>query len=182
MAIDTFKQLAMSANTQHGRRQFLAQLVKFLFLIGLLAFTWVLVSSLTITRQDEDESKQYYMDVDVSELKPGQVKKVSLQYKEVWIYHRSNEDIAQLEKQGLPLRSVREQYFVFFPYEPKRGCVVNWDSAGKTFYDTCNARHFDLAGRLVKPAGSQPVQLGIPDYRFAADRLIQIDVRVANFR
>lgn len=182
MAIDTFKQLVMSANTQHGRRQFLAQLVKFLFLVGLLAFTWVLFSSLTITRQDEDESNQYFMDVDVSELKPGQVKKVSLQYKEVWIYHRSNEDIAQLKKQGLPLRSVREQYFVFFPYEPKRGCVVNWDSAGKTFYDTCNARHFDLAGRVQSQTASPTVQLGMPGYRFASDRLIQIDVRAANIR
>jgi Rieske Fe-S protein len=172
----------MSVNAQHERRQFLAQLVKFLLLIGLLAFAWVLVSSLTVTHQDEDESNQYYMDVDVSELKPGQVKKVSLQYKEVWIYHRSNDDIAQLKKQALPLRSVREQYFVFFPYEPKRGCVVNWDSAGKTFYDTCNARHFDLAGRVLPQTGLPTVQLSMPGYRFASDRLIQIDVRTANIR
>ena len=182
MAIDSRKQLAMSENAQHGRRQSLAQLVKFLFLIGLLAFSWVLVSSLTVSHHDGDESNQYYMDVDVSELKPGELKKVSLQHKEVWIYHRSNKDIEQLKKHNLPLRSVREQYFVFFPYEPKRSCVVNWDDTAKTFYDTCNARHFDLAGRLLKQTTSPVVQLAIPGYRFASDRLIQIDVRVTNIR
>lgn len=172
----------MAVEAQHGRRQFLALLVKFLSMVALLAFAWVIFSSLTVNKQGGDKSEDYYVDVDLSQLKIGQLTKVTLRHKDIWVYHRSPQDIKQLKKHNESLRSVRDEYFVFFPYEPKRGCLVNWDQSNKTFYDTCNARHFDLAGRLVKPASSQPVQLGIPGYRFAADRLIQIDVRAANFR
>lgn len=172
----------MPTDTQYERRQLLAQLVKFLFFIALLAFSWVIISSLTIDNKDGDKGNQQYLDVDVTGLKAGQIKKVSMKYREVWIYHRSKKDIEQLKKQKQSLRSVRDDYFVFFPYEPKRGCMVNWDDTARTFYDTCNARHFDLAGRLMKKVDSHPVQLAVPDYRYATDRLIQIDVRLANIR
>jgi hypothetical protein len=161
-------------HTEH--RQFLAQLVKILILVALLAFTWVIIASLSTPQHDTDENVTPVFEVDVSALKPGTLKKVPLRHREVWIYRRSTQDIEKLKKQKQPMRSLKDEYFVFFPYEPKRQCLVNWEESKRSFYDTCNARYFDLAGRTEVPV-SPPVMLSIPDYRFASEQLIQIDAR-----
>ena len=79
----------MSEAPLYERRQFLAQLVKFLFVVGILAFVGVVLVSLTSTRQTEDNKLRQGIEVDVSYLKTGQLKKVSAGHKEVWIFHRS---------------------------------------------------------------------------------------------
>ena len=165
----------MADSNSRQRRQLLAQLVRLLFFIGLLAFSWVIFSSLTINHQGEEQTSYSGIEVDIAHLKPGQLKKVSLRHKEVWIFHRTTQDIAQLKKQGGSLRSQRDAFFVFFPYEPKRQCLVNWEQSSVRFYDTCNARYFDLAGRLIDEKSS--AELAIPEYRFVSDHLIQIDAR-----
>ena len=165
----------MTDSNSRQRRQLLAQLVRLLFFIGLLAFGWVIVSSLTINHQGEEQTSHSGIEVDIAQLKPGQLKKVSLRHKEVWIFHRTTEDIAQLKKQGGSLRSQRDAFFVFFPYEPKRQCLVNWDETSRRFYDTCNARYFNLAGHLV--GEKDTIELAIPEYRFVSEHLIQIDAR-----
>lgn len=167
----------MTASFQQQRRQFLVQLVRFLILIGLMAFSWVIVSSLGFNQQNEDEQKKSNFEIDVYRLKQGELSKVMLRYREVWVYHRSPRDIEQLKKQNRSLRSQRDAFFVFFPYEPKRQCMVSWDESNRSFYDTCNARYFDLAGRLVGLQGSDPVELAIPEYQFVSEQLIQIDAR-----
>ena len=165
----------MMENDPHARRQFLARLVRFLFFIGLLAFSWVIISNLTFNHNIEEESTQVGSEVDLTTLKPGQLRKVSLRQREVWIYHRTVQDIAQLKKQNKLLRSKREKYFVFFPYEPKRQCLVNWDPSSRSFYDTCNARNFDLAGHLVDGKNPASATLSVPEYRFVSEHVLLID-------
>lgn len=166
----------MSSSPRYEQRQLLAQVLKILILVALLAFTWVIIASLSSPQQGADEDKKPVIEVDVSSLKPGMLKKVSLHHREVWIYHRTTQEIEQLKKQNQPVRSNRDEYFVFYPYEPKRQCLVNWDEAKRRFYDTCNARYFDLAGRAEVPV-SPPAMLAIPGYRFVSNQLIQIDAR-----
>ena len=177
MAVKQNKQLNMSTKPGIEHRQLLAQLVKLLFMIGLFALAWVFVASLTSTQQTDDRKMTPGIEVDVSQLKPGQLRKLTLGYKEVWIYHRSSEEVDQLKKDSPDLRSQHDNYFVFFPYEPKRQCLVNWDPNNRSFYDTCNARHFDQAGRLVGKDSSSQVQLSVPEHYFVSDQVIQIDAR-----
>jgi Rieske Fe-S protein len=177
MAVKHNKKLNMSTNPGYERRQLLAQLVKLLSMIGLIALAWVFVASLTSTQQTEDKKMTRGIEVNVSQLKPGQLRKLSLGHKEVWVYHRSSEDVEQLKKDNPDLRSQHDNYFVFFPYEPKRQCLVNWDANNRSFYDTCNARHFDQAGRLAGNKGSLQVQLTVPEHHFVSEQVIQIDAR-----
>lgn len=168
--------VGMSSYHHYEHRQSLAQLVKILILIALLAFTWVIIASLSTPQHDADENVSALVEVDVSVLRPGMIKKVTLHHREVWIYHRSKQDIEKLKKQNQPMRSLKDEYFVFFPYEPKRQCLVNWDESKRSFYDTCNARYFDLTGR-AEASVSPPAILPIPGYHFASEQLIQIDAR-----
>ena len=166
----------MSSSPQYEQRRLLAQVLKILILVALLAFTWVIMASLSTPRQDADEDTKPVTQVDISGLKPGMLKKVSLRHREVWIYHRTMQEIAQLKQQNQPMRSSKDEYFVFFPYEPKRQCLVNWDESKRRFYDTCHARYFDLTGRAEVPV-SPPAVLPIPGYRFVSEQLIHIDAR-----
>jgi Rieske Fe-S protein len=166
-----------------SRRQSLAQIVKFLVLVAMLAFSWVIFSSFTTSGQDKVNTAAYYVDVELSGLEAGQLRKVSLRHRQVWIYHRTDSDIQRLKKSAKSLRSEQDKYFVFFPYEPQRNCLLSWDETNRAFYDPCFARHFDLAGRRLndKQAGL-PMLLAIPQYRFISPRQLQIDARSANFR
>lgn len=163
--------------SQLERRQFLSQLVRFLFLVGLLAFTWIIISSLSSTHLSENNKSDTGIEIELSDLQPGELKKIALQHKEVWVYYRSDKDIEQLKKQNHSLRSQRDAYFVFYPYEPRRQCVVNWDDTNRSFYDTCNARYFDLAGRAIGVNSSQQELLPVPEYQFISAQTIQIDAR-----
>ena len=172
----------MSDSSQYQRRQLLAQVVRFLFFIGLLAFIWVIISNIASRQPGMKGEDGHFFMIDVSAIKVGEIKKITHQYKEIWVYHRSREDINILANQSLPLRSQRDEYFVFYPYEPDRQCQVNWNASIKQFYDTCHARYFDLAGRVVNSKSSQSLELPVPLYRFIDDMTIQLDARQANFR
>lgn len=171
----------MSLSPQYEQRRLLAQVLKILILVALLAFTWVIIASLSTPQQYSDQDKKPVIEIDVSGLKPGMLKKVSLRHREIWIYHRTTQEITRLKKQNQPMRSSRDEYFVFFPYEPRRQCLVNWDESKRRFYDTCNARYFDLAGR-AEVTETPPAMLPIPGHRFVSGQLIQIDAREINFR
>ena len=168
--------------TSLSRRQSLALIVKLMILVAVLTFVWVLLASLGVSVSSSDNQKNktadYFVRVDVSQIGVEQLHKTTLRHREVWIYHRSKIDIEQLKQETNDLRSVEDEYFVFFPYEARRNCQLNWEQGDKTFYDPCYAQHFDLAGRPVSSdKQSDVVSLRIPEYQFSGIGQLLIDVR-----
>ncbi|UCE88220.1 MAG: ubiquinol-cytochrome c reductase iron-sulfur subunit, partial [Pseudomonadota bacterium] len=84
------------------------------------------------------------VEVDVADLKPGEIRKASWRGREVWILRRSAQDIARLGELGPylqdpdsqasvqpvlarnPHRSLQPDLFVFYPTENLRTCQVTW--------------------------------------------------------
>lgn len=173
----------MPDNVSLSRRQLLAFIVKFMFVIAIVAFAWVLLASLTFTEQDNKQSPEHFINIDVSALEVSKLRKVSLRHKEVWIYRRSENDIEQLNLASNSLRSQDDNYFVFFPYEPTRNCLVQWNEHDRAFHDPCSGQSFDLAGRRIKRNGSeQDVYLPLPQYHYTSPGQIKIDARIAAIR
>ncbi|MGD8483464.1 MAG: hypothetical protein PVF81_01230 [Thioalkalispiraceae bacterium] len=171
----------MSTDVSLSRRQSLALLVKLMLLVALLAFVWVIMASFTVNTQDAEQIPDYYVELDVSTLQPGGLRKERAGHKEVWIYRRSESDLQRLKQQVVALRSVDDEFFVFFPYEPVRHCQVQWHAQQRSFYDPCSANHFDLTGRVLSEQG-QPVYLPTPQHRYSAAGYLLIDVREAPIR
>jgi len=90
--------------------------------------------------------------------------------------------IANIAQRGDSFRSVKNQYFVFFPYETRRQCQLNWQQGSKAFYDPCYGQYYDLTGRAVDDVeGGVSVHeiapLPIPKYQFSATGQLLIDAR-----
>lgn len=173
----------MPDNVSLLRRQSLAFIVKLMFLVGIMAFIWVLLASLTFQQAANDETPEHIVSVDVSNLEPGQLRKVSLRHKEVWIVRRSETDIQKLKQLTSELRSVDDHYFVFFPYEPSRHCLVQWNEHQRTLHDPCSGQMFDLAGRRIEASSKQPpLLLPVPRYNYTSPGQLKIDARLAAIR
>lgn len=173
----------MTGDASLSRRRSLALIVKLMLLIAVLAFVRVIFSSLTFNEHTTNEIPGYFINIDVSNLEAGKLRKVTAFEKEIWIYRRSEDDIWQLKKVNNSLRSVSDEYFVFFPYEPLRNCLIQWDEHDRTFYDPCFANQYDLAGRIVKGKHKdQVLLLNILKYRFSLPGQLIIDARLAAIR
>lgn len=140
------------------------------------------------------------------ELKPSEITKADWLGRPVWIYRRTPADLRALRKlkeqlkdpesqsseqpveARNPLRSLREEYFVFIPLETSRNCQVHYvgsDEFGTYerdwyggFVEPCHEARFDLAGRVYKNY-SNPGQrnLNVPPHRFLAPQKLEIGAR-----
>ena len=176
----------MSTASSLSRRQSLALIVKLMVLAAVLVFIWVLLANLGTPqhRRDGEQNKiaDYMISENISSLGVGQLQKVTLRHREVWIFHRSQADIANIAQRGDSFRSVKNQYFVFFPYETRRQCQLNWQQGSKAFYDPCYGQYYDLTGRAVDDVEGgvsvpEIAPLPIPKYQFSATGQLLIDAR-----
>ena len=138
---------------------------------------------------------------EVKDMKAGELRKLD---SEVWIYRRTEDDLKLLgaydeyladprsEKSSQPLavanqwRSVRPDYFIFFPGAPYRGCAVQLVPANtgdypyfaegsvvsqlNHFYEPCEGRTFDVAGRVFsRPRWPEERNLRVPDIEWVTE-------------
>lgn len=139
------------------------------------------------------------VEIDISELKPGQMIVQAWRGKPVWVLKRTPEMIAAM-KNGLDLladpdsakseqpeytqndlRSVKEDIVVLLGVCTHLGCApvdefesgsVDADWLGG-FFCPCHGSKFDFAGRVYKSVPA-PTNLPIPPYRFADDNTLVI--------
>jgi Rieske Fe-S protein len=160
-------------------RSFLWFMMLVLIFIGVTQFSWVVFKSLTSSNDDDEQAdkvNQQLLKIDISSLVPGQLYKTDFLHKEIWVYHRTEDEITGLKQHREEMRSVNEKYFVFFPYETRRNCQVNLDVHKRVFYDPCYGQAYDMAGYpvdVVAPQGVQP--LPVPAYQISNNGLLLIN-------
>ncbi len=137
--------------------------------------------------------------IDLSQLEPGQQATVEWRGKPVWIIRRTETMLKQLvgyeEKLRDPeslveqqpsfaknsYRSLKPEYLVLVGICTHLGCSpkytpkvnelgTNWPGG---FYCPCHGSTFDLAGRVFKGAPA-PINLEVPPYRFISEHVIII--------
>lgn len=139
------------------------------------------------------------VEVDLSQLAPGQQVVVPWRGKPVWIIRRTPEMLHQLQGHDDQLRdpaslveqqpnyvnktfrSIKPEYLVLVGICTHLGCSPkylpqinelgpNWPGG---FYCPCHGSTFDLAGRVFKGVPA-PINLAVPPYRFVNEHIIII--------
>lgn len=140
------------------------------------------------------------VEVDISDIAPGGMKRVKWQGKPVWVLRRGEQALNDLETLDADLRdpaseveqqppyaqneyrSIKPEYLVVVGLCTHLGCSPNYFPAGEKglgpdwkggFFCPCHGSRFDLAGRVFKgfPA---PANLVVPPYKFISDSRILI--------
>ncbi len=137
------------------RRYYLTASLKLLVVIGLILVSLPFIGSLMTFAPGGKVSKTnpWRVEVDVSALPAGEVKKVDWPGGEVWIYHRTPTDQKQ--------HGGDEPYFVFLPRESKKGCRVSpepLDDGSNGFTEPCYLARFDSLGRRLEDSGDPTQQ------------------------
>jgi len=149
------------------------------------------------------------VEVDISQLKPGEMLRVKWQGKPVWIVRRDDETLGELEAMAPKLRdpeseapqqpdyaeneyrSIKPHYLVVIGLCTHLGCSPNYfPTEGEAglgedwqggFFCPCHGSRFDMAGRVYKGVPA-PANLVVPPHRYLTDTRILVgeDAEVAS--
>lgn len=166
-----------------NRRLIFSFVIKLLIIFGLMLLTVVFVNSLfssdsRVTKTINGESSS--VEIDISDMYKGQIKKIRWNNKEVAVLFRQfpeklvEQKIENLKEGFHPsikkrIRSQNEKYFVYFNSGDSKNCPLFYSSG--EFKDVCTSNKFDEAGRVL----SVPLQgfvLAIPPHHFMANTLV----------
>ena len=137
--------------------------------------------------------------VDLSQMVPGQQVTVAWRGKPVWIIRRTLKMLKHLDENNLALRdpdslveqqpdyaknkfrSIKSEYLVLIGICTHLGCSPKYKPSEKElgpdwpggFYCPCHGSTFDLAGRVFKGVPA-PINLEVPPYRFISEHEIII--------
>jgi len=169
---------------------------------ALLAGSAGLISSLSGPFQIWKKSDKY-VDVNFKKLKEGQLMRVNVDGRPVWILKRSAsvnnrllEDASLLydpnslnswqpKKMKNGLRSIRPEYFIAYGICTHLGCAPTYRPDGipefggiykanqPVFFCPCHGGVFDMAGRVYKGT-PPPSNLKIPEYEFITEDIVRI--------
>ncbi|MBB70980.1 MAG: ubiquinol-cytochrome c reductase iron-sulfur subunit [Legionellales bacterium] len=139
------------------------------------------------------------IEVDISDIPPGEMKVVEWRGKPVWIIRRDPDMLKRLENSQAPLRdphsdaslqpeyahnlhrSVNPEFLILVGICTHLGCAPTYvpgiGKLGKDwpggFYCPCHGSKFDLAGRVFTGVPA-PINLEVPPYRFVDNATVMI--------
>ncbi len=163
------------------RRDFMVLTASAVAAVGAAVCTWPVINSLNPA---EDVLALSSVEVDLSNVKPGQTIKVMWRGKPVFITHRTQKqideakavplsDLKDPQEDGERVQAGHEQWLVMVAVCTHLGCIP---LANKGEYDgffcPCHGSDYDTSGRIRK--GPAPKNLLIPNYRFVDDNKIII--------
>lgn len=174
------------ANGHDGetRRDFLQMSGAAMGAVGVACFVTPLVSSLNPAK---DTLALSTVEIDISDLKPGQSKTEMWQGKPVFIKRRTPEQIAQakaddaadlIDTQADGDRVQKDEWLVVVGICTHLGCIPSGQKMTEAHGDfngwfcPCHGSHYDTSGRIRK--GPAPKNLAVPPYEFITDTLIKI--------
>ncbi len=175
------KEICNTELDDKGKRDFIVLTATAVAAVGAAACTWPLIDSLNPAANVLAMSS---IEVDLSEIKPGQTIKVKWRGKPVFITHRTEAQIA--EAKAAPLSELKdpqtdeervkpghEQWLVMIAVCTHLGCVPIANKGDYNgYFCPCHGSDYDSAGRIRK--GPAPKNLAIPNYTFVDNNKIII--------
>jgi len=169
---------------EETRRDFLQMSGAAMGAIGAACFAAPLVNSLNPAK---DTLALATIEVNVSDLAPGEAKTEMWQGKPVFIKHRTPEEIQQAKADDAAAlidteldadRVKKDEWLVVVGICTHLGCIPSGqkqtDAGGdyNGWFCPCHGSHYDTSGRIRK--GPAPKNLPVPPYEFVSDTLIKI--------
>ena len=167
-----------------GRRDFLNLTAGAFGVVGAACVAAPIVSSLNPAK---DTLALATIEVNLSDLQPGQSKTVMWQGKPVFIRHRTPEQIKEAEsvniadlrdKQTDADRVKKPEWLVMVGICTHLGCIPAGQKPADAHGDyngwfcPCHGSHYDTSGRVRQ--GPAPKNLAVPPYEFLSDTTIKI--------
>lgn len=124
------------------------------------------------------------VEVDISNIKPGEEKKVMWRGKPIFIKHRTASEIKEAQSVELAelkdpqtdaerVKKGKEQWLVTIGICTHLGCVpIGGEGEYKGWFCPCHGSQYDTSARIRK--GPAPTNLAIPPYEFISDSKIKI--------
>jgi len=174
----------VKAEDVETRRDFLQMSGAAMGAIGVACFATPLINSLNPAK---DTLALSTIEVDISNIAPGQARTEMWQGKPVFIRHRTPEQIAQAEEdddaalidpQDDEARVERPEWLVVVGICTHLGCIPSGQKMSEAHGDyngwfcPCHGSHYDTSGRIRK--GPAPRNLAVPPYEFISDTVIKI--------
>lgn len=176
------------------RRKFLIDSVKIISALGAMSAVFPFISSLSPNKKTLREN--HPVKIDISDLSPGEQMTVIWRGKPIWIYHRTSQQVHEINKFNPNLRdpdsltnqqpeyaknvyrSRNPKYLVLVGLCTHLGCApklqnANMQNKPAGFYCPCHGSRFDLSGRVYKNMPA-PVNLEVPPYYFLNDTTLVI--------
>lgn len=181
-----------------GRRRFLTTAATVVGGAGVAAGAVPFIS--TMLPSDRTKALGAPVEVDISDLQPGELKRVEWQGKVVLILRRSKDTLDALSQLGEKLsdpesnnsvqpdyakneyRSVNDEYLIVQGWCTHLGCVPTYAPKGTDidienwqggFFCPCHGSRFDLAGRVYKGVPA-PDNLIVPPYQYLSSTRVLI--------
>lgn len=181
------------------RRRFLTTAATIVGGVGAAATSIPFIS--TMTPSAKTKAIGAPVEVDISELQPGQLLRVKWQGKPVWILRRDEKILGDLQTLNTEVRdpesavqqqpayaknefrSIKPEYLIVIGLCTHLGCSPNFFPAETEqdlgpdwkggFFCPCHGSRFDLAGRVFKGVPA-PANLVVPPYKFISESRIVI--------
>lgn len=164
-----------------SRRDFMTLTASSMAAVGIACAAWPLVDSLN---PSADVLAMSSIEVDISNIKPGQTLTVKWRGKPVFITHRTETEIK--EAQDVKLSDLRDpqtdaervkaghtQWLITIGICTHLGCVpLPNQGEFDGWFCPCHGSHYDSSGRIRK--GPAPLNLAIPAYEFISDTKVRI--------
>ena len=161
------------------RRDFLYITTGAFGVVGAASVVWPLIDQLN---PDASVKAVSTIEVDISSIEPGSFLKVAGRGKPIYIRRRTNEEIADAEKDdnlNLPDpqkdidRVQKKEWLVVVGVCTHLGCIpIANQGEYEGWFCPCHGSHYDISGRIRK--GPAPTNLEVPPYEFVSDSLIKI--------
>ena len=180
------------------RRRFLTTTATVVGGAGVVATAVPFVS--TLSPSERTRALGAPVEVDISDILPGEMKRVEWQGRVVWILRRSEEALSSLdvveskvadpdsEEDQQPVyarnhyRSIKPEYLIVLGWCTHLGCSPTYTPKGEHpdirdwqggFFCPCHGSQFDLAGRVFKGVPA-PSNLIVPPHQYLSDSLVLI--------
>lgn len=149
--------------------------------VGGACVAWPIIDSLN---PSADVLALSAVEVDISNIMPGQTHTVKWRGKPVFITHRTDEEIQEAKETKLEslvdpqadserVKQGYEKWLVTIGICTHLGCVpISHQGDYEGWFCPCHGSHYDTSGRIRK--GPAPKNLAIPPYEFISDTKIKI--------
>lgn len=170
-----------SNKNESTRRDFMVLAASSMAAVGGACAMWPMVDSLNPAA---DTLALSSIEVDLSNIAPGQTITVKWRGKPIFIRHRTEEEIKEAEsvpmsdlkdpeEDGHRVHSGHTQWLVMVGICTHLGCVpISGQGDYDGFFCPCHGSHYDGSGRIRR--GPAPKNLEVPQYVFISDTKIRI--------
>jgi ubiquinol-cytochrome c reductase iron-sulfur subunit len=124
------------------------------------------------------------IEVDVSQVKPGQIVTVKWRGKPVFIRNRTEKEMAELQATKVTdlrdpqsdaqrVQKGHENLLIVVGVCTHLGCIPLGNKGDyEGWFCPCHGSHYDASGRIMK--GPAPKNLEVPEYKFISDKVVKI--------